>query len=235
MEGERERRMAIRVVFALVVIAVCAGILAGCGDSGDSTATATVGPNGCKEVEAPEPKDISLPAPKQTLEKGEKLTAVVQTSCGIFEIALDTKRAPKIVNSFAYLAKEGFYDGLDFNRVVSGFVIQGGDPLAGGTGKPGYIEAGGGPGYTVVEPPPPHIAYTKGVVAMAKTLEEPSGAAGSQFFVVTSRDTGYPPEYALLGKVSEGYAVVDRINRLGTRQEAPRQTVLIERVTIKKG
>jgi cyclophilin family peptidyl-prolyl cis-trans isomerase len=150
----------------------------------------------------------------------------VQTSCGTFEIALDTKRAPKIVNSFAYLADEGFYDGLDFNRVVSGFVVQGGDPLEDGTG---------GPGYTVVEEPPANAEYTRGVVAMAKSPSEPSGSAGSQFFVVTSLDTGYPPEYALLGEVSEGYGVVDRINKLGTPHEVPKQTVLIEKVTIEKG
>ncbi len=225
--------MAIRVTLALIGLAGLAGILAGCGDSGHSTTVTSA--NGCKVVDVPEPKDVTLPAPEQTVRPGEKLTAVVQTSCGTFEIALDTRRAPKIANSFAYLAEEGFYDGLVFSRVVSGFVIEGGDPLAGDTGKPGYIEAGGGPGYTVVEPPPANLAYTRGVVAMAKTLEEPSGTAGSRFFVVTSRDAGYPAEYALLGEVSKGYAVIDRINRLATRAEVPKQTVLIEGITIKKG
>jgi cyclophilin family peptidyl-prolyl cis-trans isomerase len=219
--------MAIRVVFALIVIAVFAGTLAGCGDSGDSTATATVGANGCKEVEAPEPKDVSLPAPKQTVKKGEKLTAVVQTSCGTFEIALDTKQAPKTVNSFAYLADEGFYDDLTFHRVVSGFVIQGGDPL--GTGA-------GGPGYSVDEAPPANASYTKGVVAMAKGPTDPPGRSGSQFFVVTSHDTGLPPEYALLGEVSEGYGAIARINSLATpSSEKPKQPVLIEKITIEKG
>jgi cyclophilin family peptidyl-prolyl cis-trans isomerase len=155
--------------------------------------------------------------------------------CGSFEIALDTGRAPKTTNSFAYLAREGFYDGLDFNRVVSGFVVQGGDPLGGG-GGPGYGGPGsGGPGYSVTEKPPADTAYTKGVVAMAKSFDEPSGRSGSQFFVVTSLDTGYPPEYALLGKVSKGYDVVQRINKLGGDAEKPRQPVLIEKVTIEKG
>ena len=70
---------------------------------------------------------------------------------------------------------------------------------------------------------------------MAKGLEEPSGRSGSQFFVVTSLDTGYPPEYALLGRVSEGYSVVARIDELGTPDEKPKVPVLIESVTIQKG
>jgi cyclophilin family peptidyl-prolyl cis-trans isomerase len=222
MKGERERRMPVRVTLALIGIA---GILAGCGDSGDSATVTSA--NGCKVVDAPEPKDVTLPAPKQTVKAGEKLTAVVQTSCGTFEIALDTKQAPKTTNSFAYLAREGFYDGLDFNRVVSGFIVQGGDPVGDGTG---------GPGYSITEKPPPDTTYTKGVVAMAKSLADPrAGNAGSQFFVVTSHNTGYPPEYALLGEVSEGWGAVARINILGTPKEVPAQTVLIEGITIKKG
>jgi len=211
-------------MLATLLIALCVALLNGCGGGGDSTTATSAA--GCKVVEAPEPKEVDLSAPKQTVHAGEKLTAVVQTSCGTFEIALDAKRAPKIVNSFVYLADEGFYDGLDFNQVISGFVVQGGDPLGDGSG---------GPGYTVVEEPPAKTKYTRGVVAMAKSLSEPSGSAGSQFFVVTSLDTGYPPEYALLGKVSEGYDVVDRINKLGTPHEVPKQTVLIEKITIEKG
>lgn len=227
MEQGPDRRWIVLAVFALIAIGVVVAILVSRGgsDSNDSTA-ATVGANGCKEVEAPEPKDVSLPAPKQTVKRGEKLTAVVQTSCGSFEIALDTKQAPKTVNSFAYLADEGFYDDLTFHRVVSGFVIQGGDPL--GTGA-------GGPGYNVDEKPPANASYTKGVVAMAKSSAEPPGRSGSQFFVVTSVDTGLPPEYALVGKVSKDYGTVTRIDSLATPAEKPKQTVLIEKITIEKG
>jgi cyclophilin family peptidyl-prolyl cis-trans isomerase len=222
MRERAYRRRTVVAIFSVFVVPLLAAI-SGCGGSDSTTVTSAAG---CKVVDAPEPKEDNLSAPKQTVRAGEKLTAVVQTSCGTFEIALDTKRAPKIVNSFVYLAEEGFYDGLDFNRVVSGFVVQGGDPKGNGTG---------GPGYTITEPPPPNTKYTRGVVAMAKELSEPSGSAGSQFFVVTSLDTGYPPEYALLGEVSKGYGVVDRINKLGISQEVPKQTVLIEKITIKKG
>jgi cyclophilin family peptidyl-prolyl cis-trans isomerase len=218
-------RLIILAVFALIAAGVVAAILIGRSGGDDESSTATSA-NGCKEVEAPKPKQVTLTAPKQTVKKGEKLTAVVQTSCGTFDIELATDKAPKTANSFAYLAEEGFYDGLTFHRIVPEFVIQGGDPE--GTG-------GGGPGYSVVEKPPANLAYTKGVVAMAKTSAEPPGTSGSQFFVVTSVDAGLPPEYALVGKVGKGMDVVERIGNLGTPTEKPKQTVVMEKVTIEKG
>jgi peptidyl-prolyl cis-trans isomerase B (cyclophilin B) len=222
MERGREGGLRSRAALAAIAVFACAALVAGCGGGGDSS-SATTTASGCREVEAPEPKQVDLQAPKQTVKNGEKLTAVVETSCGTFEIALDTARAPKTTNSFAYLARQGLYDGLDFQRIVPGFVVQGGDPLGDGTG---------GPGYTVVEPPPENLAYVRGVVAMAKSPAEPPGTSGSQFFVVTSADAGLPPEYALVGKVSKGYGAVARINELGGIDEKPKQTVLIEKLTI---
>jgi peptidyl-prolyl cis-trans isomerase B (cyclophilin B) len=180
----------------------------------------------CKTVENPGPRQESMTKPKQTVKKGEKLTAVVETNCGTFDIALATSEAPTIANSFAYLAEEGFYDELIFHRIVPGFVIQGGDPQ--GTGA-------GGAGYTVVEAPPKNLEYTKGVVAMAKTSEAPSGSAGSQFFVVTGENAGLPPEYALVGRVSSGMKVVETIGELGNAEEKPTQTVEIEKMSIERG
>jgi cyclophilin family peptidyl-prolyl cis-trans isomerase len=109
---------------------------------------------------------------------------------------------------------------------VPEFVIQGGDPE--GTGN-------GGPGYSVDEKPPANLAYTKGVVAMAKSPAEPPGRSGSQFFVVLPADAGLPPEYALVGKVDKGFDVVERIGKLGSPSGTPKQTVLIEKVSIEKG
>jgi peptidyl-prolyl cis-trans isomerase B (cyclophilin B) len=230
MEGQVDRRWIILAVFAVLAGAVVAVILISRGGGSDSSSTTTTssakGAEGCKEVEAPEPKHVKLKAPAQTVKPGEKLTAVVETSCGTFDIALDTTRAPKTANSFAFLAEEGFYDDLTFHRIVPEFVIQGGDPLGTGTG---------GPGYTVVEKPPANLEYTKGIVAMAKSSAEPPGTSGSQFFVVTGASAGLPPEYALVGKVSSGMDVVERIGKLGTPEEKPKQTVLIEKMTIEKG
>jgi cyclophilin family peptidyl-prolyl cis-trans isomerase len=220
--GDRNRWIALGV-FAVVAAVIVAAILISRG-GGDSNPTASAA--SCKQVAAPKPKHVSYSAPKQTVKPGEKLTAVVETSCGSFEIALDSKRAPKTVNSFVFLTEKGFYDGLDFHRVVPEFVIQGGDPLGTGTG---------GPGYSVEEKPPANLSYTKGIVAMAKSSAEPPGTSGSQFFVVLGADAGLPPEYALLGKVDKGMDVVERIGKLGTPAEKPKQTVLIEKLSIEKG
>lgn len=223
---QRDSRLIALAVFGVIAIGVVAAILIGrSGGSDDSTMTAASAA-GCKQVATPKPKQVSLKAPKQTVAKGETLTAVVETSCGTFEIALDTAQAPKTVNSFVYLTDKGVYDGLDFQRIAPGFVIQGGDPLGDGTG---------GPGYSVDEEPPPNLSYTKGVVAMAKTGAEPPGRSGSQFFVVTAPDAGLPPQYALVGRVSKGYDVVARIGKLGTPAQKPKQTVLIDKITIQKG
>ena len=226
MEGTSDRNKWIALgVFALIAAGVVAAILisrsGGGGDSGGEASAA-----GCKKVATPAPKKVSFKAPKQTVKKGEKLTAAVKTSCGTFDIALDSKRAPKTVNSFVFLSEEGFYNDLTFHRVVPEFVIQGGDPLGTGTG---------GPGYSVDEKPPANLAYTKGIVAMAKSSAEPPGRSGSQFFVVVGADAGLPPEYALAGRVDKGLDVVERIGKLGTPQEKPKQVVLIERISIERG
>jgi len=225
MEQGTDRRLFILAGFAVVAVAVVAAILISRGGGSDDSST-TADSGSCKEVEAPAPKKVSLKAPPQTVKKGEKLTAAVQTSCGDFEIALDSNRAPKTVNSFVYLSDKGFYDELDFPRIATGFVIQGGSPSN---------STLGGPGYKVVEKPPSNLAYTKGTVAMAKSSAEPPGTSGSQFFIVTGADAGLPPEYALVGKVSQGFDVVESIGKLGTPEEKPKQTVLIEKITIEKG
>ena len=103
-------------------------------------------------------------------------------------------------------------------------MIQGGDPKGDGTG---------GPGFSVVEAPPKDLAYTKGVVAMAKAQNEPPGSSGSQFFVVTGEDAQLPPDYALLGKVTAGQDVVDKIGLLPTTQaEQPVDPVVIKSITV---
>ena len=147
----------------------------------------------------------------------------MKTSEGTFSFTLDVKNSPNTTASFASLVKKGFYDGLTFHRIVPDFVIQGGDPNGDGTG---------GPGYTVVDTPPSDAKYTKGVVAMAKTGAEPPGTSGSQFFVVTGADAGLPPDYAILGKVTDGLDVVEKIGQLGDASEQPTKKITIDKVTI---
>jgi len=214
----------ILVGFAAVAAIVVGAILIG-RSGGDDEESKSAGAEGCEQVPKPKPKDVSFAKPKQTVEEGEEVSALIETSCGDFTIALDAKRAPKTVNSFAFLVESGFYDGLAFHRIAPEFVIQGGDPLGNGTG---------GPGYKVEEKPPANLAYTKGVVAMAKSEAEPPGTSASQFYVVLAADAGLPPEYALVGKVSEGMDVVERIGSLGTPEEKPKQTVVIEQAEIER-
>ena len=219
----------------LTTLVICLGFalaLGACGgddEPGDETAatpapTEEAAPTGCEAAEAPEPKAGDLPKPKEQLDASKTYVATVATNCGDFEITLDAKRAPKTGGSFKSLADKGFYDGTTFHRIVAGFVIQGGDPK--GTGM-------GGPGYSVVEAPPQDLAYVKGVVAMAKTGAEPAGTSGSQFFVVTAEDAGLPPDYALLGKVSAGQDVVDKIGVVETDElEKPVEPVVISSVKV---
>src|ERR1700712_4000169 len=171
MRGEQDRRWIILAGFAVLAAVIVGIILISRSGGSDNSSNSKKTPSkeqgkekgGCKTVEQPEPREESLPKPKMTTKKGEKVTAVVETSCGTFDIELATTEAPAIANSFAYLAEEGFYDELTFHRIVPEFVIQGGDPQ--GTGA-------GGPGYEVVEAPPANLAYTKGIVAMAKSSSE---------------------------------------------------------------
>ena len=104
-------------------------------------------------------------------------------------------------------------------------MIQGGDPTGTGTG---------GPGYTTTDAPPTDTQYTEGTVAMAKSPADPPGTSGSQFFVVTAPDAGLPPEYAVIGKVTQGMETVSAIEALGTGDGPPSQPVVIENVTVRK-
>jgi peptidyl-prolyl cis-trans isomerase B (cyclophilin B) len=219
-----------RARLAAPVAALLAAIALGaCGDDEDEApATTTQAQAGaCEDVEAPPAKNDKFRKPERVLERGEPATAAVETSCGAFTITLDTESSPKTANSFAFLAEQGFYDGTTFHRIAPGFVIQGGDPQ--GTGS-------GGPGYTVVEQPAEDTVYKRGLVAMAKTAVEPPGASGSQFFVVIApADAGLPPDYAVLGEVTEGLDVVGAIGKLGDANEQPTQVVTIDDVTIDAG
>jgi peptidyl-prolyl cis-trans isomerase B (cyclophilin B) len=194
----------------LLCILACTLLLAACGGDDDNESAAT-----------PTATEDSGPAP---LDSAKTYVATVSTSMGDFDITLDSKQAPKTGGSFKSLADKGFYDKLTFHRVVPGFVIQGGDPNGDGSG---------GPDYSVEETPPQDLKYTKGVVAMAKTQDEPAGTSGSQFFVVTANDAQLPPDYALLGKVTSGQDVVDKIGRVKTDDtEKPVKPVTIKSIKV---
>jgi peptidyl-prolyl cis-trans isomerase B (cyclophilin B) len=223
-----------RLPKAVALLLACALLLAACGGNDkEKTASAPAATDtpepaqaaGCEKVPAPKPgKAVKLPKPTQELKAGKTYVARVLTSCGEFDITLDPKRSPRTGGSFASLVAKRFYDGLTFHRIVPGFVIQGGDPKGDGSG---------GPGYSVTEAPPDDTVYSKGVVAMAKTATEAAGTSGSQFFVVTGEDAGLPPEYAVLGKVTKGQEVVDKIGVVAVgSDEAPTEPVVIRNIRI---
>jgi peptidyl-prolyl cis-trans isomerase B (cyclophilin B) len=195
------------------VAALSALCIAACGGDNEPqpraeapASTPAVDQWGCEVLETPADKGIKLSPPISEPDPGKTYVAVVETNCGGFEITLDAKRAPKTAASFRSLAKQKFYNGTTIHRIVAGSVIQGGDPTGTGTG---------GPGYTIRERPPKNLKYTKGIVAMAKTDQEPAGTSGSQFFIVTGPGAAHlPPDYALLGKVTKGENVIDRIGAI---------------------
>jgi peptidyl-prolyl cis-trans isomerase B (cyclophilin B) len=167
-----------------------------------------------------------IPKPTLKLDPAKTYVVTLTTNCGTIEIHLDVRLAPATTASFAYLVKRGFYDDLTFHRVATDFVIQGGDPNGDGSG---------GPGYTIVEPPPNDLRYTLGTVAMAKTSTDPPGASGSQFFIVTTANASLPPQYALVGNVVGSLAGVEAISRLPTNPPedgAPIKPVVIRRATL---
>ena len=211
----------------LVLIASLA-FLAGCGgDDSETTESVVTGADECASVDAPEARDPEpSEAPAEPLDTSKTYTLTFDTSCGSFTVTLDQELAPTTAASLVALANAGYFDDTIFHRVVPGFVIQGGDPTQTG---------GGGPGYSTVDPPPADAAaYTKGVVAMAKSGVEAPGTGGSQFFVVTSETAAdvLTPDYSIVGEVTEGMDTVERIDALGVGDGPPSQPVVVNGVTV---
>jgi cyclophilin family peptidyl-prolyl cis-trans isomerase len=156
-------------------------------------------------------------------------TATMATSCGDIVIELDPSLAPETVNSFAFLASEGYFDGTVLHRVIPGFIVQGGDPTA--TGR-------GGPGYSIPDEfPPAGVGYERGTLAMANAGP---GTTGSQFFIVLD-SVDLPPQYSVFGRVVEGFDVLDRLQTVPLGQAAgspdpfpstPLETIYVDSVTI---
>lgn len=161
---------------------------------------------------------------EMSLEEGKTYTAKLETSHGEMTAEFFVEDAPNTVNNFVNLAKEGYYDGTVFHRIIKGFMLQGGDPT--GTGM-------GGPGYKFADEPVKK-QYTKGTLAMANAGPNTNG---SQFFIMHA-DYPLPPNYTIFGKVTDGIDVVDKIadvpvgpSRSGERS-APQEPVVLEKVTI---
>jgi cyclophilin family peptidyl-prolyl cis-trans isomerase len=160
-------------------------------------------------------------APEMTIDPNKTYTATMVTSKGTMELLLDPLGAPKTVNSFVFLARWHYFDGIVFHRIIPGFVLQGGDPTGSGAG---------GPGYRFDDELPKPGRYELGSLAMANSGPNTNG---SQFFVISGPDgVRLPPLYSHFGKVVKGLDVVAAINDLGTPSGKPREKVVIESVTV---
>ncbi|CAH1195101.1 hypothetical protein PAECIP111893_00613 [Paenibacillus plantiphilus] len=203
-----QRRLTIALLAASLAIT-----LAGCGDkkaednaNTQGSATADVAP---ENEETKTPKQWKQ-MPEMSIDTNKSYEAHFVTSKGEFTIELFAKDAPQTVNSFVFLAKEKYFEGIKFHRVLSDFMIQTGDPL--GTGS-------GGPGYNIPDELDNGHVYEEGTVAMANTMQPDSG--GSQFFIGTGEDVkglDMQPIYTIFGKISSG---MDTIKAIDTTPVGP--------------
>ena len=161
---------------------------------------------------------------EMTIDESKNYTALIKTSLGDMKVEFFTKDAPLTVNNFITLAKDGYYDGVIFHRVISEFMIQGGDPS--GTGHGDY---GKYPGYEFEDELNNQIPYSKGILAMANRGPNTNG---SQFFIMHV-DYPLPYSYTIFGKVVDGLDVIDTIASVETAAgDKPIEDVVIETVEI---
>lgn len=227
-------------LLALAASLTLALAAAGCGDDSASSSSATAPAPGTTPTAAstgtggdatcaatPPASSGARPTfdapPPMSIEATATYTATMRTSCGTITIALDAKAAPNTVNSFVFLARNKFFDGLTFHRIIQGFVIQGGDPEGNGRGGPGYEFAD----------ELPATAYRIGDLAMANAGPNTNG---SQFFIITGdQGAALDRAYSRFGRVTAGMDAVQRIEALADPASAdgvPVQPVYIETVTV---
>ena len=155
------------------------------------------------------------------------IVRITMDSGKVIRLELYPETAPLTVENFLDLVKKGFYNGLTFHRIISGFMIQGGDPDGNGMGGPGYSIKGEFKSNGVDNP----LKHEKGVISMARSMDPNS--AGSQFFIMHEAAPHLDGQYAAFGKVIEGLDVVDDIASVETGfQDAPVEKVIMEKVEV---
>ena len=184
----------------LLVLAVLVMGLSACGGSKSDTTSETKAPKATETAEA-----TKKPESKTTDTKGKHHAKIKVKDYGTIEVELDGDTAPITVANFIKLVNEKFYDGLTFHRIMSGFMIQGGDPLGNGTGGSDETIKGEFSSNGVEN----NISHKRGVISMARSSEPDS--ASSQFFIMHQDSTYLDGEYAAFGKVTKGMKVVDKI------------------------
>jgi cyclophilin family peptidyl-prolyl cis-trans isomerase len=231
---ELTRRIGTALLFGLAVVAIFA--LPGLLDGDESRLPATYQdfrdqPTACSAEPSPaaEVMVFGQPEGQPDVLPDSQVRATITTSCGDIVVDLDPAASPATVNSFVFLAREGYYNGQVFHRIVEDFVIQGGDPEASGMGGPGYLIADEFPGQGFV--------YEEGVVAM---FNRGARSTGSQFFIVIGEDAVHlTPTFNVLGRVVQGDDTLERIAAVETatspgsvEQSLPLETVYIDSIDI---
>ena len=187
----------------LLVLAVLVMGLSACGSSKSDTTSETKATKAPKATETAEA--TKKPESKTTDTKGKHHAKIKVKDYGTIEVELDGDTAPITVANFIKLVNEKFYDGLTFHRIMSGFMIQGGDPLGNGTGGSDETIKGEFSSNGVEN----NISHKRGVISMARSSDPDS--ASSQFFIMHQDSTYLDGEYAAFGKVTKGMKVVDKI------------------------
>ena len=232
------------IAIILIVIVAIAGVIAifsaddadDVDTAADGTSTTTtappagdpaIGTTPCPPAEGTAERTTTFESgPDACIDPAGSYTATFTTSKGDFTVELRPDLAPKAVNSFVFLARNHYYDGTVFHRIIPGFVVQGGDPTGGGSGGPGYTFEDELP----TEGPP---FYDVGSLAMANSGADTNG---SQFYVVTGQQgIDLPADYSLFGQVTEGMETVRAIEATGTPEGTPSAATTLESVTITEG
>ena len=160
-------------------------------------------------------------SPELTIDPKKSYTATIDTTAGVMRAQLFADEAPNTVNNFVFLAREKYYNNVIFHRVISGFMIQGGDPTGTGTGGPGYR----------FPDEPVKRKYLRGTLAMANAGPNTNG---SQFFIMHA-DYALPPNYTIFGKLLEGEGVVDSIATAETgANDRPKTPTSIKAITVEE-
>jgi peptidyl-prolyl cis-trans isomerase len=166
---------------------------------------------------------------KGTIIMAEKnpIVTIVMNDGDVMKLELYPEVAENTVNNFISLVNKGFYDGLTFHRIISGFMIQGGDPDGNGTGGPGYSI----PGEFSLNGYDNSLSHDPGVISMARSQHPDS--AGSQFFIMHKKAPHLDGSYAAFGKIIEGMDVVDKLAEVATDwSDMPLTPVIMEKVTV---
>jgi peptidyl-prolyl cis-trans isomerase B (cyclophilin B) len=192
-------------------------------------------PTACGGTAPPAPTEMTFTeAGDQAIPADATVTAVLTTSCGDIALELDPSIAPETVNSFVFLAREGYFDGSPIHRIIPSSLMQGGDPTGTGTGNPGYSP--------IDEFPEPGTTYDPGTVAMGN--RGAPGTAGSQFFIVLEENQLHllPNQFTSFGQLVGSEATIDAIkaiplgyNEFDQAPSRPLESVYIESVTITVG